>query len=264
MLKNYTVRIKNVRVDKMKLIINYLHNDSHKNHTKKNTEIISISDRENFEKITSSKIEKNAQNYIRNGKGGKKLKVSSKSLTFNTPKNYACTEKQLKTINTKLNEEIIKLYKTYNVEITENEIYSVIHKQENSHIHTILPYLDIFGNCIRETKSKRFLHELKLRFTVVTDNVLGTSFKDYEKLSEAQNDNNRVIDYLNELKGFYESYLALEDSKYYKNQIVMIDRVLKENPIEVNSDIEKITKNSEKVQDLRIKSKIVTKKLPTI
>ena len=50
MLKNYTVIVKNVNKDKKHLLLNYLNDEHHKNHTKKATEILELSDRDEFEK----------------------------------------------------------------------------------------------------------------------------------------------------------------------------------------------------------------------
>jgi hypothetical protein len=264
MLKNYTVRIKNVKCEKVSQILKYLNDNEHKNHTKKNTEIFELSNLEEFKKLNQMKIKKNESNYKLNGKGGRKLSISNKSLTFNLPNEYNCSIEQLKEINTLLNSEIIKLYKTYKFDIAIDEIYSVIHYQDNAHIHTLLPYLDNNGEVIRAIKSKNFLTELKLRFTISVDKILGTDFKAYKPLNKEQKEHNRVVAYLEELKAFYTHYLSLEDSKYYKNQIINIERVLKDNPKELNHDIETIIKNSEKVQELRIKTNMKTTKLPTI
>lgn len=262
MLKNYTVRIKNVKCEKVSQILKYFNDNEHKNHTKKNTEIFELSNLEEFKELNKMKIEKNESNYKLNGKGGRKLSISNKSLTFNLPNNYNCSVEQIKEINTLLTQEIIKLYKTYNFEISTDEVYSVIHYQNNAHIHTLLPYLDKNGEVIRAIKSKNFLTELKLRFSVSVDKILGTDFKAYKPLKEEEKENNRVVAYLEELKAYYTHLLTFGDSKYYTNQIINIDRVLKDNPKVINEQIETITRNAEKAQDLRVKSNIKTINLP--
>jgi FtsZ-binding cell division protein ZapB len=210
------------------------------------------------------KIKENEKKYLKNGKGGRKLKISNKSLTFNIPVGYSCSIQELKEINKTLTQEIIKLYKAYNFDIKENEIYNIIHYQDNPHIHALLPYLDKNGEVIRKIKSKNFLNELKLIFNYSVDSVLGTDFKAYKSLQEEQREHNRVILYLEELLSYYKHLLSIEDSKYYKNQVISIERILKDNPKEISKEVQTIINNSEKVQELRIKTNMKTIKLPTI
>ena len=127
MLKNYTVIIKNVRTTGLKKLLNYFNSEGHKNHKKNGTQIIEYGSQENYEKLNNEKIFQNAENYIKNKKGGRKLSIVGKSLTFNLPKSYSkiASIEKCGEINQMLIRGIMSEYKKFGIEIEKNEIYSV-------------------------------------------------------------------------------------------------------------------------------------------
>ena len=262
MLKNYTVIIKNVAVGKTETLINYLKNDTHKNHTKHQTKIFAAGNEKEFLEIEKNKIFKNKENYILNAKGGKKLKVINKSLTFNLPKNYksVCSQEQIKKINEILLRQIKKIYADFGVEIDISEMFSVIHYQNNPHIHLILPYLNKKGETIRQIKPKGFTSRLKVLFSQITDKVLETNIKQYKKSDSEQNNNTKVKIDLENIKIWYQNLIRIDgtETTYYKNQIKSIKRMLEDIENVSNEDINKIVKNTNKVKNLRITNKIKT------
>ena len=269
MLKNYTVIVKNVKKDKHKNMLTYLSDDKHKNHTKNATEIYELSNANEFEKITKDKLKKNEENYYNPDKGyrgGRKLKVVNKSFTFNLPKSYkeiASVEK-CKEIDLKLKKAIIKIFIQLGIEINENELYSVLHYQDNPHIHLIIPYLDKEGNTIRAIKPKGFTSRLKILFSQVVDNVLNTDINNYKKLNQDENGQNRTIQAMEEIKNWYQTIIKIDgiETKYYKNQIISINRILKDNQEITKEQVNKINNNMNKAYDLRIKAKIKTPQAP--
>jgi len=268
MIKNYTVIIKNVRTTGLKKLLNYFNNDSHKNHTKHNTKIVEYGSQEKYEKLNNEKIQKNTKNYIENKKGGRKLSILGKSLTFNLPKNYReisnlekCAE-----INKMLIRGIMSEYKKFGIEIEKNEIYSVLHHQDNPHFHFILPYLDSNGNTIREIKPKGFTSRMKILFSQVVDKVLETDIKNYEKLNQGDNEKNMVRMNLDAMKNWYETLIRMDgkETKYYTNQIVAINRLLKGQEEVLQEQVEKTMRNIEKAYKLRVNNKIKTPQKPFI
>lgn len=263
MLKNYTTRIRNIKVGKLQQFLKYLENDNHKNHTKHNTKIQRFGDLEKLAKIENEMIEANMQNRKNRPKNkmGKKLKVSNKSLTFNLPVGYEVNFTQMQEINRLLILNIQKHYKENGFNISKERMVSVCHLQENSHLHTILPYLDNEGNPMRFVKSKKFTLQLKFLFTHITDSVLKTNYKDYKPLTKPQAEHNKVIDQLEELKAWYES---MEETKYYKNQIIAIERLIKANPKEKTEKVQQLFNNSEKAEELRKTHKMKTPVRPKL
>ena len=226
MIKNYVVRIKNLKVARLNTFLNYLNNTEHKNHSKHNTVITELSDRTNFQELTHEKIWKNAESYIKNKKGGRKLKVCGKSLTFNIPPHFQFNN----TIAAELSEEISKgikiLYNTYGYDLKEEEIYKVLHNQTNPHFHVLIPYLDMRGNTLRDTKPKKFLNELKLLWNEIMINSYGINLDQYQPLDQEEKEVNKNRRYLEELKDCYLIDFNKED-KFIKNQILKIDRLLR-------------------------------------
>jgi hypothetical protein len=266
MLKNYTVIVKNVLIEKRENLLKYLNDEKHKNHTKKETEIFEFSNRDEFEKLTNDKLKMNKENYKKNKKGGRKLKRVAKSFTFNLPKNYkniASIEK-CKEIDLKLKKAIISIYKNFNVEINENELYSVLHHQDNPHIHLIIPYLDKEGSTIRNINHKGFTNRLKILFSQIVDNILNTDINNYQKLNKEDNSQNRVRQALEEIKEWYETLIRIDgvETKYYKNQIINIERRLKDTQEITQEQLLKINDNMQKASTLRIKNNKTTPKTP--
>lgn len=264
MIMNYVVRIKNVRVDRLRTILNYLTNDNHKNHTKHQTEISELSDRERYEKVANEKIVKNKVDYMKNGKGGRPLSVFGKSLTFNVPPAFTMDEKTSEKVYEDLLEGIQEIYRnlppyskgddgeTY--ELDPEEIYSVFHNQNNAHWHIIVPYLSKEGKTLRGTKSKVFLSSLKALWSEIIMKHFQISLEEYQPETEEEKIMSINRRYLNELKEYYLERISQHKGNptYEKNQMKVIERMLKLNDNELeSSDSEKkfetLEKNFEKV-----------------
>lgn len=266
MLKNYTVIVKNVKVDKTRQLIRYLNNDKHKNHTKHETEIFELSNSDKFEKITDDKIKQNELNYYNPEKrgldkfgnpisGGKKLKVANKSFTFNLPKSYKnfATKEQMIKIDRTLKAEIIKIYKNFGVEIVEEELYSVLHFQEGRHIHLVAPYLDKDGNTIRQVKPKGFTSRLKVIFSQIVDRELGLNIEDYKKLNVADNSKSLMVIAIEQNIDWYEQLIRMDGgaTTFYKTQITKMKRLLKNEDEITQKQLEEAQENIEKAVKFR-------------
>ena len=231
MLKNYVVKIENVEKGKENKIIKYMFNETHQNHTK--TTILKNGvedDGDEFFLHLQELKHKNEMNYLKNKKGGKKLKRIAKSLTFNIPKYYEVSEAQAEEINALLEQEIFKLFEAKGIEI--DKILSVIHYQDNTHIHTQIPTLDKHGKNIRELNTKSFLTELKIRFTQSVDAILKTNIEKAQTCTKEETEHNLVLVSLNRLKADYERLMTTVEAeskayKYLNNEITTIDRTLK-------------------------------------
>lgn len=254
-LKTYVVKVKNIHKEKLVRYIKYLNNESHRNHKKHNTQIFSKPSN-NFIQREKYKVEANTRKYIKIKKGGRKLKISNKSFTFNIPNKYSVSAEQVKEIQKKLNEVIIDLYKSYNCSISELDLYSSIHYQQNSHIHYILPYLDTEGNTLRFTLNKSFTTQLKVLFTDIVDEQLNKNISNYKTKSKEELEEEKYIRELVELKSVLSNYLKYQTGDkqrtYFKSQIISIDRILKTNDLlkeqdklkRLNSNINKINKHN--------------------
>ena len=265
MLKNYTVIVKNVNINKEANLLNYLVNNKHKNHIKKDTKIIELSNRDTYEAHNLKKLKLNHNNYVLNGKGGKPLKRISKSFTFNLPKSYKSitSVKQMQQIDSILKRQITKIYADFNIDINVEEIYSVLHYQDNPHLHLLTPYLDKNGKVIRQINHKGFTSKLKITFSKIVDKVLNQDMSKYKKNSTQENNNTKIKIDLERLKDWYLILIKIDgiQTKYYKNQIVAIERMLKDIDNVVEDDINRIYKNVDKVKKGRKAAKMQT---PTI
>lgn len=239
MIMNYVVRIKKVEVSKLNTLLNYLNNENHKNHTKKNTVITELSNREIFQKITSDKLWKNAESYIKNGKGGQKLKRIGKSLTFNIPPQFEFDHNTAATIHKDITKGIKDLYNTYGYNIEEEETYKVLHNQDNPHFHIFIPYLDRNGKTLLYTNKKKFLGELKLMWNEIMINTYGINLEQYQPLDQEEQNLNKNRRYLEQLKEYYFSEFDIEEN-YIKNQVLKIDRLLRMNNEELDQEEKKI------------------------
>jgi len=265
MLKNYTVIVKNVDIVKENNLINYLVNERHRNHLKKDTKIIEFSNRKTYQTHNENKVKINRNNYILNGKGGKSLKRISKSYTFNLPKSYKSivSIEQMRQIDSMLKRHITKIYADFNIDINTDEIYSVLHYQDNPHLHLLTPYLDKNGKVIRQINHKGFTSKLKITFSKIVDKVLNQDISKYQKDSPEQNNINKVKIDLERLKDWYEDLMRIDgvETTFYKNQIISIDRMIKDIDNVSDKDMNRIYKNVEKVKNGR---KITKMKTPTI
>jgi len=230
MLENYVVKIKNVSVDKYKILVNYLTNGNHKNH--ENTKILNYGPEKNIfiDKLLRKKL-KNEYNYAKNAKGGKKLKRIAKSLTFNIPKAYKPTEYETKIIFSKLLQKLSEYFKIYEINLELNDLFANIHYQENTHINMILPMIDNQGKNIRKFNQKAFLTQLKVMFTESVDLVLNKDITSYQEKSEEEKKYIATKKILSDMQKEYEYFLEknIEEKSrsYIENQIKIIQRNLK-------------------------------------
>lgn len=248
MLKSYYVKVRNVKVSGgTKRLTNYFNNSEHKNHTKHNTKIIplglyseeekhNLKSKKDYVELMNDRIKLNSEKLEESGKKkrGTKLKIIGKSFTFNVPPKYNVTEEQLKSIYNDLLNTLKEIYLRNGCIVSEEEIYSVIHLQENSHIHMQIPYVDCFGNTMRFLKPKSFTNQLRMSFNKIVDKNLKRSINQYNPLTREEIEHNKMIRFLLELKVGYQVELNSEiltdkESKYIKNQIVSVDRLLNKN-----------------------------------
>lgn len=158
MLKNYNVKIRNLNKDRVSVFVKYLNDTKHKNHSKHNTKIYNLSNTDLFIEKSNDKIRLNEEQFIKRARGGRRLKVFGKSLTFNIPKSFIVNELICQKVYNDLIKQIIDLYKVYDYRINQSDFYSVLHLQPNSHFHIVLPYLDNSGNTLKFSTRKQFLN----------------------------------------------------------------------------------------------------------
>jgi hypothetical protein len=198
-LKTYITKIENIEKTRVNQYLDYLNNEEHSNHIGRTEIVGQMNDRQSFFDNNQKKIDRN----VEKTKRGVKLKYSNKSLTFNLPKDYETTEKDLKTIQNNLVDTLIGIYKENGVEVSKIDFYSNIHNQQNKHINFIIPYLDVNGKTIRFIKSKdNFYKRISNEFTKIVDNVLNTDIKQYitveQKFDKVKSDN-EVLEQFEEL-----------------------------------------------------------------
>lgn len=250
-LETYITRIENIEKGKVEQYLDYLNNKDHSNHLER-TEIISSScDTRTFYKHNKKKIIQNRLNKTR----GVKLKHSNKSLTFNLPKQYESSVEQSKTIQKELMNTLIRIYKENGVEVSENDFYTNIHKQDNEHFNFIIPYLDNNGKTIRFIKSKdKFYKQISKEFTSIVDNTLGTNINQYkidlEKLKIETKETKK------------ELTITTEKLESVKDNLFDNERILKEMTKIIESDLEDIKYILERLEIL--KSRCQTKETKTL
>ena len=181
-LKTYITKIENVEKGRVKILIDYLLNKEHGNHSGKTEILNTIIDKKEFWVHNALKIKTNKLR--RKGKGGSPLKVSNKSLTFNIPPDYHTTEYEAIKIQIGLFDYIKEKYALNGHIMKDIDFFTNIHFQNNTHINFIIPYLNTNGETMRFIKPEDFIKDLAAEFTKITDNVLGTNIKNYR--TEAQ------------------------------------------------------------------------------
>ena len=254
MIKNYNVRIKNVKATRLVTFVKYLNNNKHKNHTKRNTQIIEYSNKNDFLASTKEKQLKNTLNYKKNKKGGRKLVVIGKSITFNIPKDFEFDINIGKEINQDINTKLKGLYNSYGYTLTDNEVYSVLHNQINPHFHFFIPYLTKGGKTLPFVKPSKFLGELKFLWNEIMIKHYGLTLEEYQPLTQENQEQNKNKRYLEELKDFYINELEVANNKYIKNQLVKVQRLLKLNNNELEDktkQIDLLEKNLKKILDYK-------------
>lgn len=249
-VENYVVVVENVIIEKQNRMINYLYNETHKNH--KNTKIVAEKSANEFLTYLTTLKHKNELNYMQNAKGGKKLKRIAKSFTFNPPKSYNVNADQLAAIQSHLKKSMSEHFKALGIDLDVSNCLFVQHIQENSHIHMILPTLDSNGKNVRYFNAPKFQTELKAIFTNSVDTVLSRNIKSYK--SETVKHQGILNDFIR-VKDEYEKILPRASDertkKYFNNQIKIMQRYiteLKEGKAILNQmEIEKLNAKIDKV-----------------
>lgn len=254
MLKNYTVIIKNVKVGKQNNMIKYLTDAKHKNHVNTTFKNATEIDEETYKENLLKKVHQQELAYMKNAKGGRKLKRIAKSITFNLPKDYDATPKQVISINLKLLEEIEKLCWNIHIDLTKNDLYSIIHYEEKKqdHVNLILPTIDNQGKNIRHFNSPAFAKQIKVLFTEIVDNTLNTDIKQYTTLTPEQQAHNNYLRDIERLKADYEAMLQTDLNpkaiSFLENEIIKINRTLEKNTPETIKDyMKQLNKSVDKV-----------------
>lgn len=266
MLKNYVVKIKNVIVGKQNNIIDYLSNENHKNHTGTTFKKVSEIDEEEAKENLLSKLHQNQLNYLKSKTNGRRIKRIAKSLTFNIPKSYKPSAEEVISINLKLLEAIENLFQSMSIDLTKNDLYSIIHFEEEKHDHVnlILPMLGNDGKNIRHFNSPLFIRQLKAMFTEIVDNTLNRDIKQYKALTPEQQEHNAKLRDIERLKADYQALLQTINEaeqpravKFINNELVKIERTLKNSEQEtINDYISQLNKSVDKVNKSGIKGTI--------
>jgi preprotein translocase subunit SecD len=247
-LGTYVVRIDNIVKNRAEQYVNYLVNYEHKNHIKR-TQILGGQEREIFLHNNKQKIALNELNKI--GKGGKPLKVSDKSLTFNIPKDYACSESKLYLIEEQMLTFIKNLYKEQGVNVSTVDFFSNIHNQENKHINMIIPYLDQEGKSIPFIKSNtHFLKVIANKFTEIVDSALNTNIKTYMTQLDQIEAAETFFDNIDQLSLFDISELKIKhkNNKLIKRTLDYIYRIINDEK-ETKKTIKNLLGSVEKLKD---------------
>lgn len=259
-IRNYVVKQENVKSGKENKMINYLLSETHRNH--KQTKIHCEDNSDNFSDLLFLRKQRNDFNYMKNKKGGRKLKDIAKSITFNIPPDFKPSLNDTKQILNHIHNGLLDLFKLYDINMNESDLFSVIHEQSNSHIHLMIPMLDNTGKNIRRFKEPGFLIELKILFTESVDKVMNTEIEQYQQLSKEELKHNQNVRELNRLKNDYievieQLKLSNPDklsSEYFTKQIKVIDMLLKFDNIDIdklnilNKNIDKVNKHKSSIK----------------
>lgn len=251
MLKNYVVRIANVKAERLNTFVKYLNNTEHKNHAKHNTSIVEYSNKKNFLISTSEKLFLNQEAFKKRARGGRRLKVIGKSLTFNIPPKFQFNNEVGDYLSEEIKKKIRELYNSFGYELKEWEIYSVLHNQSNPHFHVIIPYLDKEGKPIKHIKPKSFLNDLKLAWNEIMVNAYQVDLEQYQPLDQDKKEIGKNRRFLEELKDFFEEP-QFKDDEYVAKRLKKINRLLDLNDdaveaLERTKDIQGLEKNLEKI-----------------
>ena len=255
MLKNYVVKMENVEVGKQNKIVDYMVNSEHKNHS--NTIILCEDNSEDYKINLLGKLHASQMNYAKNKKGGRPLKRLAKSLTFNIPKYFNCSESELKSIDGILKLKIKQLIDRLGIDLQLSDLFSAGHYQDNAHIHLLVPTVDNKGKNIRYFNNKSFLTELKVIFTETVDKTLNTDIKEVKTLTKEEQAHNKKIRELEDLIKEYQYILNTEELgdkgiKFMNNAIIEVKRLLEhsdsikeiKNIDRINTKISKINKST--------------------
>lgn len=189
-MKTYTTIIEKVSgEDGVINFLKYLENDKHKNHKTTKIELLQ-NDYKKFAMTVLSEEQILSVKRKLDKKGGRPSSEFCKSFTFNIPPIYKdlISKSKVSYINT-LMIRAIAAYLKIDVEEIERKSLSVLHSQDNTHIHFVLATIfkkDKKLSKNREIKSKAFLNYVKQVFTQSVDQVLETSVKKYETTTTKQ------------------------------------------------------------------------------
>jgi hypothetical protein len=257
-LGTYIVRIANIKKQRAEQYIDYLLNEDHDNHIGRTEILNTIGEKDPFVINNKLKLLKNKASHKK--KGGRPLKVSDKSLTFNIPKDYDCSDEQLIEIQMEMFKHIRKLYIEKNIPIELVDFFTNIHNQKNKHINLVIPYLDQNGKIIPFIKSNDlFLQQVAKHFTKVVDDVLGTNIMDYMTELDQMAKSDEIMANIDTmtLSEIQELKKKHKDNKLVKRTLDYMFRIL--SGIEKNEDVQKHINNLEKTISKVGKDKKLTK-----
>lgn len=186
-LKNLTVTAQAVKkkIDGIIEYMKYLNDPSHKNHKKKNTQILSILKDSNkndvwansfIHKVNDESLSLNMKNA--SNKGGRPVESFAVSFDFTVPKNtIRPTEEQWKAIS----RDIIQTIKKEIPGISNSHFYLNVHDQDNPHLNCMISKV-VNGQRIRKVDQKAFLSKLKKVHSQSVLKHTGFDYKDYTPL----------------------------------------------------------------------------------
>ena len=251
-IRNYTVIQKNVKVGEENKLLNYLLSDTHKNHL--DTIIHCDNSPTDYSDLLFLRKQANDFNYMKNKKGGRKLKDIAKSITFNIPPDFKSTAEDLKIILNEIKSSLDNYFHNNDINLNYEDMFSVIHEQSNNHIHMVLPMLDANGKNIRRFKEPSFLIELKIIFTEAVDKHFNKNVKEYQQLTAEERKHNATRKELERLKREYQHIINTDTQlnektiKYLKNEIIKIERLLNNSEDTIQAEmINMINKNLDKL-----------------
>lgn len=183
-MKTYVVKIEKLSgEDGVINFVKYLQSENHKNHKTTKIELL----QNDYKKFAHTTILEEQSLEIQkklNRKGGRPSSEFGKSFTFNIPPLYKdlITKNKLQHLNTQILKAISEYLKIDYEEI-ERKSLSVLHSQDNTHIHLVLATVlrkDKKLSKNRQMKSKAFLNFVKQVFTNEVDRIFETTIKKYE------------------------------------------------------------------------------------
>ena len=251
MIKNFVVKVKQIKHEDrgLKNFLNYLEDE--KRHP---NGIVGIEkfNKKNFFKQTILNITE----YNLNKKSGRKSTNYADSFIFTIPPIYQEKgEEKLKEI---LNKLVSDIYKQFNEQLEEkitkeeflNQIFINIHKdKKHIHFNVVFPrVIKIKDKLIsnRITNRKKFLHNIKNKWTYNLTKNLNVSIEDYKpKTNFKKGYKNQYFKKLIE-----ENNKAIEKIKEKEEEIKQLDELLKLKRSEIKNYLDQITKENERKEKI--------------
>ncbi len=251
MIKNFVVKVKQIQhQDKgLRNFLGYLEDE--KEHPEGIIKIKKF-DKDNFFKQTILNIVE----YNLNKKGGRKSTNYADSFIFTIPPAYEKRGKEkLKEILNNLVEDIYKQFNSQlEQEITKEDflkqIYINIHiDKKHTHFNVVFPRIIRIGNKLisnRITNRKKFLHQIKNRWTYNLTKNLDVSIEDYKPSTKFK-------------KGYKNKYFkdlinqnneVLEKIEEKEKEIKKLDELLKMKRNEIKTELEKLLKENKRREEI--------------